>query len=83
MNTERGEPTWVNWSKTEWAIVEAKQDAAQVGEMISVHKETLDDILPCHPEEWERFYDRIKELEEIAHEFLMLIEKIRRKGVTK
>ena len=28
MNTERGEPTWVNWSKTEWAIVEAKQDAA-------------------------------------------------------
>jgi hypothetical protein len=52
MDTTHGEPGWVNWSQKQWAIEEMMQDISQVGEMINVSVDKIQEMLPSHEEAW-------------------------------
>jgi hypothetical protein len=83
MDTIRGEPTWVNWCKSTWAIEEAMDDAATVGAMINDDLQHLIDDLPGTVDTWAKYYESIAELETFHHDILALVERARSIGLLK
>ena len=83
MNTELGEPEWVNWSKERHDLEEAQAAAAEVGACINADLGRLYENLPGHEEDWHKHYDLLFELETYHHDVLDMIERARFLGLIK
>lgn len=81
MNTELGEPEWVNWSKARWDLEEAQQAAATTGASIQADLERLSESIPIHEEDWHQHYDKQGEIETFHHDILGLIERAKYIGI--
>ena len=81
MNTELGEPEWVNWSKARWDLEEAQASVATTGASIQADLERLSESIPSHEEDWHQHYDKQGEIETFHHDILGLIERAKYIGI--
>ena len=81
MNTELGEPEWVNWSKARWDLEEAQASVATTGASIQADLERLSESIPSHEEDWHQHYDKQGDIETFHHDILGLIERAKYIGI--
>lgn len=81
MNTERGEPEWVNWSAKKHAQVEAEDAAVEAGRLLFDEVCMLHEPLDKHEEDWHKHTDYIGLLEQTAYEIYTIRVRLADAGI--
>ena len=81
MNTELGEPEWVNWSEKKWEQVEAEDAAVEAGRLLFDEVCMLHEPLDKHEEDWHRHHEHTDLMEQITHEIYTIRVRLADAGI--
>lgn len=81
MNTELGEPDWVNWTAKTWQILEAQEWAEEAGCQLNDEACELSLALDKSREEWREHHEYAQLIEEIAYELHSIRHRLARAGI--